>query len=201
MRRDDREDRAPAPVTGVVLAGGKSSRLGRDKALLRVGERSLLEIVAQAVVDALGSAWVVGRAEPPDWHISQVTFHPDDQPEQGPMGGLATALRATGSSVLLTGCDMPALRAETLRWLVKTDRAIAARDGMIALCGERPEPLFSIYRQTTLRAVERCLTVRRYSLLNVIDAGEFGRARVPAELEPHLTNINEPGDLERYLNR
>ena len=193
--------RLTVEVTGSILAGGKSRRLGQDKALLRVGTRSLLEIVAQTVVDVLGTACVVGRSRPPEWDIAPVTFRSDDQPEQGPMGGLATTLRATDSAVLLLGCDMPALQPETLEWLLTSDRQLAARDGLITLNDNRPEPLFSIYRQTCLPAIDRCLNEGRFSLLDVIDDGEFARLHVPPELQPHLVNINDPGDLERYLRR
>ncbi len=169
-------------LTAAILAGGKSRRLGRDKALMRVGSRTLLEIVAEIALESLASVWVVGRQKPVGWSLEPVAFLPDDQPDQGPMGGLATALRNIHTPLLLLGCDMPALQVETTRWLVDIDRETAARDGLISINNNRMEPLFSIYRPTVLPTVERCLDQGRYSLLAVIDDGEFGRASVPPNL-------------------
>ena len=85
----------------VILAGGKSRRMGRDKRTLRVGNRTLLSHTKAALSEAGWKARVVSD---------------DLKPGLGPLGGIATALRKTNHSrVLFVGCDMPFLSGELLR--------------------------------------------------------------------------------------
>lgn len=103
-------------VVGVVLAGGKSSRLGRDKAGLRFSGETLLAVTAALLRRVTGEVLVIGRDPRPlgvdaPWRL-------DDLPGQGPAGGILTALRATGKPCLALSCDLPFMDEETLRGLL-----------------------------------------------------------------------------------
>lgn len=186
-------------LTGVILAGGGSTRMGPDKALVQVGGTSLLEGVARAAVQALHAVWVVGRDRPLDWPFDEVTFRVDDRVGEGPMGGLLTALRATETDVLALACDMPALRPAAIEWLVEAAGGDRARDGLVVVKGGRLEPLFAVYRRAVLPRVESRLAAGRRSLMGLLEAGEFTRAQAPWDIAEQLVNINRPEDLARYL--
>src|SRR5215510_7771945 len=92
---------------GVVLAGGKSARMGTEKAALRIGDETLLARIVKRLRLALPEVYIVG---PP--HLAALTpgtvVIPDETPCVGPLGGLSTALaHATSQRVFVMGCDMP----------------------------------------------------------------------------------------------
>lgn len=98
-------------ITGVVLAGGASTRMGRDKAYVEVAGRSMLDWVTHSLEQVTSDVVIVGRQT-----AGAFRAVPDELPRRGPLGGVATALR-TGSSILVVAVDQPFVRVETLRAL------------------------------------------------------------------------------------
>jgi molybdopterin-guanine dinucleotide biosynthesis protein A len=110
-----------AAVRGYVLAGGASRRFGADKALVKIGECTLLSRVCELVSQAAGSAQVVA---PAGRYLDQnVMLIQDRWPDEGPLGGIITALRITSSDAtgeswnLILSCDMPFLTCDWLSYL------------------------------------------------------------------------------------
>ncbi|MEA4856183.1 molybdenum cofactor guanylyltransferase [Solidesulfovibrio sp.] len=101
---------------GVILAGGKSSRMGRDKAWLSFFGQPLLCRVAAVVRNVVGELWVSGR-DPSAFGID-APWLPDATPGLGPAGGILTVLEAVGRSCLVVSCDLPFLDEATLSRLV-----------------------------------------------------------------------------------
>ena len=104
---------------GVILAGGVATRMGRDKALVELAGRPMVEWVAEAVRSVTTDILVLGRSG----ELAGLECVPDDHPaRRGPLAGLATALRlADGRPVLLVAVDQPWVRVDTLTALL--DRA------------------------------------------------------------------------------
>lgn len=123
-----------AGVTGIVLAGGKSSRMGTDKAELLFRGVPLAQWQA-AKLRSLGLSQVLISGYGPG-------MIPDDIPDKGPLGGLYTALRrAEGERCLVIPVDVPLLPLQTLEALLQ-----AHRGGITILQnGEQPEPLIGVY--------------------------------------------------------
>ncbi len=97
-------------MIGAVLAGGRSTRMGRDKAEVKVGEATMLERVAGALEEAVGKVVVLGA------HREGWECWPDMVHVEGPLAGIATALhRAEADAVLVVAVDHPFVRPETLR--------------------------------------------------------------------------------------
>lgn len=121
---------------GAILVGGASSRMGADKAGVRVAGKSMLEMVAAALEEAGCEVVAVGKAQP----TADVRTVPDDgAAELGPAAGLATALRlAGGRPVFLVATDQPLLQAGTVRSLLAIDgTAVVPIDNGVrqATCG------------------------------------------------------------------
>jgi molybdenum cofactor guanylyltransferase len=106
-----------AKRVGVVLAGGRSSRMGADKAGVAVGSRTMFEHVVAALREVTDTIVTAGRTEP----LLGVPSLPDPGPDyQGPLAGLAAAATAFPSSLLvLVAVDQPWVRSETLARLVE----------------------------------------------------------------------------------
>ena len=77
--------------TGVVLAGGQSSRMGRDKATMEVDGKTMLDRTVELLRPHTREVLVIG--DPSKYSPAHGTVIPDDAPGQGPLGGLVTALR------------------------------------------------------------------------------------------------------------
>ncbi len=112
-------------VLGAVLAGGRATRFGRDKALATLGEATLLEHALASLAPHVDALVVVGRDDAP------VAVAPDlPRADLGPLGGIAGALayaRAGGhSSVLTTACDTPSLPDALVAALLVQEAACAA---------------------------------------------------------------------------
>ena len=197
------ETKNDTPLLIAILAGGKSSRMGSDKAgLTRDGETLLARTARLARTVSDLPPLIVGRNEPDDWGDVPARFVPDDSPDLGPVGGLRTALRLAGDrAVFALSCDLPALTDAALAWLIARERGEL---GVVTRNGEQFEPLFALYRAACLPLIEANIRAGRRSLHALIHASGgdgFAVADVPSEIAPALENVNTPEQWAAFLAR
>jgi molybdenum cofactor guanylyltransferase len=189
---------APPGTAGFVLAGGKSTRMGKNKALLRVEGIPLIARIASAVAAAAGSATLVGRPE--SYSELNLPAIPDSHPGLGPLGGIATALGAsTAEWNLIVACDMPGLEAGPLRSLLAHASAGQADCVLAAGPSGLPEPLCGVYNRRCLPEIDRAL---ERGVRKIMDA----LAPLHVEIwrsgdERSFLNVNTRDEWEGYLNR
>jgi molybdopterin-guanine dinucleotide biosynthesis protein A len=142
-------------IGSFILAGGVSSRMKRDKALLEVGGEPLLVRTARLLESVVGAPSVIG--DPATYKSLALPVIADDWPGAGPLGGIATALRAsTGSWNLVVACDLPYLTAEFLRFLLA--RAVASTaDAVLPMNTRGAEPLCAMYHKRGEPAIRAAL--------------------------------------------
>lgn len=105
-------------ITGLVLAGGASRRMGRDKALVEVAGRPMVRIVADALDEVCDRVLVCGRSEPVAGLAA--VADPPGPPYRGPLAGLAAGLEEAGTGmVAAVAVDQPWVRPQTLRRLLE----------------------------------------------------------------------------------
>ena len=200
-------DKARGRVAGVVLAGGLSSRMGRDKALLRVYGLSRPDMLARThdlLASLLPQCWVSCRAGQPRAGY-QCVF--DEKSDGGPTAGVLAALRAAQeqgfSAVLVLSCDMPFMDATTLRKLLAA-RQSAPADTLATLyidaVSGRPEALSAVYETASLPWFESSVAFYGGRLNNVVPLER--QCRLPYEPEDSrpFFNLNRPEDLQRALD-
>ena len=167
-------------VSGFVLAGGQSSRMGQDKAFLQLGEHTLLAHALALARAAAGSVQIIGSAE------KFAAFAPvveDVYPGQGPMAGIHAALAGTRTELnLIMAVDMPFLQPELLSYLIAQARRTTAMV-VVPVAGERLQPLCAVYRRAFAEVAERSLR-----------AGENKIDRLFSEVE---TRAIDQEELER----
>ena len=195
------ETAAIADCAIAILAGGKSSRMGSDKAALIVDGETLLARTAR-IAHSLGApVLVIGRAKPDGWTLP-THFLSDELPGIGPLGGIATALRATRTAVMMLACDMPGLSAAALMWLAARSTTSIAPEGVMGLDAQmRAHPLFAVYRPWFLHTVDDALRRGERSVLRVAMRAGVDRLPVPPLHERALLNCNTPADYERLRER
>jgi len=181
----------------VILTGGASRRMGRDKALLPWGGTTFLQHLI-GVYSVLGPVAVsVDRAGRFPFTGAQELV--DTRPGMGPLNGIVSGFAETKADVLLlTGTDLPfgdpalALRLEALR---------EGADACILQRGKKGiEPLFALYARPCRAAAEACLNAGRRSFFAMLDALTV-RYVTPEELpefdlESILRNVNTPEEYE-----
>src|ERR1700733_674756 len=140
-------------VAAYILAGGKSSRMGRDKALLDFGGTPLILHIVSLVQPLTGAPTVIG---PPDRYANlNLRVIADDEPDIGPLGGIVTAVRDSREPWnLVLGCDLPLLTSEWLAYLI--DRALASSaDAVVPQTAAGGEPLCAMYRKSCEAGIAR----------------------------------------------
>lgn len=182
--------------TGVVLTGGRSSRMGRDKALIQFEGRTLLQRALDLLAPHTDDLLVIGdTAAHTDALASTIG---DEHRGMGPLGGLVTALKhARHELVVVVACDMPGL-TETfieriqLEMTHQADAIVPEHEGLI-------EPLAACYHRHCLAPFERCIAEGTLKLSDALERVRTlhipihpGTGEWPAGL---FRNINAPGDL------
>ena len=179
-------------VTAFVLAGGKSSRMGQDKAFLEIGGRILLAHALELVEAVAGTVRIAGSAE------NFARFGPvveDLYPGQGPLAGIHAALTASVTDLnLIIAVDMPFLQPAFLNYLLQQARATTAVVVAPRTAGGW-QPLCAVYRLEFAAVAERSLRIGR-NKIDSLFAQVPTRAIEPEELEQN--GFEE--DMFRNLN-
>src|SRR3990170_1281179 len=136
------------------MAGGKSRRMGRDKAWLDLGDgRPIVQRVIDAMREVADDVFLVANDE--RFATLGLRVVPDRFPEGGALGGITTGVgAATHDRVLVAACDMPFLRADI--WRLLAQRSDGA-DAVVPKVGDDLETLHALYTKACLPAMERAL--------------------------------------------
>ncbi len=186
-------------VLGVILAGGRSSRMGRDKATLSLGGESLVERQLRVLGGAGVSEVAVSRAPGHPPLPVDLPVIPDEEPHLGPLSGIVAALEgAGGRPVLILAVDMAAVDSELVRRIVEVGEL---QTGAAPRSKERWEPLLALYPPGALPAARAEFMGPRRSpsalVQTLFDAGLMRPFHPsPAEAEM-LRSWNDPEDLPK----
>jgi len=186
-RRDD----SLRHLTGVILAGGTSRRMGTDKALLTLGGSTFIELIARTLTGIVGDV-MISAGDVSKYRNFNLPVISDLHPGCGPLGGIHAALSSvpTGGA-LIVSCDMPLITGAECERL---GSALPANDVVIARWGGRLHPLPGIYRKAVLPVLERRLAEGRYSVLDFI--GEVPVTVVDLPETAAVSNINTRGEYQ-----
>lgn len=187
-------------TAAVILAGGMSRRMGRDKAALPFGEETMLSHLVNTYRPYFDLT-AVSLNQAGRFDTAGAMEVVDRRPGDGPMAGLEAAFLDTGADVIfLTGTDLPLgdpalalhlmeLRGEHDACLIRSARGI--------------EPLFAVYSRACLSAAQKALDAGRRSMFQVlshVDALEIPAQELTGfDVERVLTNVNDPQEYEKIL--
>lgn len=188
-------------TAGVILAGGQSRRMGRNKALLPVGPQTLIEIVIGRLREACTHLLLVTNTPEVYRHLD-IQMVPDALPERQSLVGIYTGILHTAEPAFVCACDMPFLNPRLIRFLLSlaegADVVIPRHDG-------RYEPLHAVYAPACLDPIRRCVLRGGRSVdflgevrTRVVDADEIRR------FDPDLrsfVNLNTSEDYAQLLRR
>jgi molybdopterin-guanine dinucleotide biosynthesis protein A len=186
-------------VSVAILAGGQSRRMGRDKAVLPVGGRPVIERVIECVMPLSDDVTIITNT-PEKYHHLGYRMESDVYPGKGSLGGIYTAIHmARYSYCLVVACDMPFLNPNLLQHLMTLTSGF---DVVIPCIKDFPETMHAIYGKGCLEPIERRLLADQ---LKIVAFFEDVRVRYVerdevARFDPNFysfLNMNTPGDWEQ----
>jgi molybdopterin-guanine dinucleotide biosynthesis protein A len=184
----------------VILAGGLSRRMGKDKATLRAGDATLIEHLARRLAPGVDETIIAGGSVAPPFEGARVV--PDHQPGLGPLAGMLAGFAAANEPhVWVVGCDLPDVEpalGQLLRALAGDYQAVVPRpdqepEGVCALYRRELAPRIAALLESGERSIKRLL---ERSTVRYVASDELRTA------DPELRsfrNINTPADYEDWL--
>jgi molybdopterin-guanine dinucleotide biosynthesis protein A len=188
-------------MTGLLLAGGKSRRMGRDKRFLDLGGHTLLDR-ALVVLESLFPEVLLSVAEPlPEWRSQKTKLVTDIVPDRATLGGLYTGLStASQPQVFAAACDMPFLAPPVIRLMADLGRGA---DVVMVRLASGLQPMHAIYSKACLPHLERMLEAKNLRLQDLASAQGLSVKLLSEDdvrgADPQLLsflNVNQPADLE-----
>lgn len=184
-------------ISAVLLAGGESLRMGKDKATVLFRGKSLWQIQFELLRKLEPAEIFVSARTDPLWRPADVQFIADAPPSRGPLSGIAVSLAQTRSAhVLALAIDMPFISENYLRYLYDH---IEACVGVVPKIDSRAEPLAAIYPREAEIDFRDALAGADFSLQTLVrrlvEAGKLRELAVNEQEKKLFLNVNELSDL------
>ena len=195
-----KEGLAMNEAAAIILAGGKSSRMGTNKALLKINDKMNVERIRDELRNSFHDIILVTN-DPKAYEFLGINMVSDDYPGMGPLAGLHAGLKASARKVnLVVACDMPFVSAKLSRLLVEQYRG---GDAVVPVINGKPQPLFAVYKKEIADNAAKCIEHGKRSMNYLLDRlvvhyvtekdlADFANV----DLERFFFNMNEPQDYE-----
>ena len=183
-------------ITGVILAGGNSSRMGTDKGILNLNGKKIVQYVIEALEPVVDDIIIIANNE----HYSDLGFpvYKDAIKDCGPLGGIYTALlKISNPKAIILSCDIPFVSSVFLSDIIRQsegyDTAVPVHDGKF-------EPLCSVYSKNCINAFKTALDKKIFKLTDAIALVNAKKIVLPStkEIESNFINLNSQEDLNKY---
>lgn len=184
------------PVYGCILIGGKSSRMGRPKHLIRTAEgQTWLERTVSLLAGFTERTMISGTGALPA-HLAHLERLADIPAVSGPLSGVGAALQSVPLvSWLVLACDMPEISVESIRWLLAQRRPGAAAVIPYNPLSDRSEPLAAWYDFRSAPLVEELLARGERRMTSLCQQDGVYEPVIPESLRPCWRNVNRPTEL------
>jgi molybdenum cofactor guanylyltransferase len=187
----------PANVTGIILAGGMSSRMGEDKSIMLFRGRPLIMYGIEALSPLCEKVIISSNLSV--YEFTGCEVWPDELPVQAPINGLYSCLKRskTDWNIILT-CDMPLTGSQLFAYMLEKNSNV---DAVIPVHGKGLiEPLCGVYNRTALIALETQLQEEQFSILKLLQSIRCNYVNIGPNLEFYskemFSNLNSPADLD-----
>jgi len=186
-------------MTGIILAGGKSTRMGSEKGLAVFGGKPLIHYALDVMIPLCDEILISSNSE--SYHNLEYEVIPDEYPGIGPMGGIYSCLNRSKNEInLVLSCDMPFVTVELFRCLL-----LKRGNSMICVpwyVKDHFEPLCGIYHKDVVKDMHMFILKKNYKLPDLFMQVAFMPVNVnelcPDRDRDCFININSPEDLRKY---
>ena len=185
-------------MTGAILAGGESKRMGLNKAFVEVGGIPIIERALKVLQGLFDKVFIVATRPEPYAHLG-FPVHTDLLPGNDSLGGLHAALSySSGEACFLCACDMPFLNPRLIRYLAEL---ASGADAVVPKSPDGLQPLHSVYTKNCLPAIEEGIAAGQLKLADLVSRINVRMVEGAelTDLDPEwrsFFNINRMDDLE-----
>ncbi|MBN2373526.1 molybdenum cofactor guanylyltransferase MobA [bacterium] len=187
-------------ATGVILAGGKGKRFGKNKALTRINGKCLIEWIIQTYKEIFDEI-IISTNDPSAYQFTGIKIVKDLIPHKGPLVGIYSCLRESmDDRIFVSACDMPFIKTSLINYMV---RKSCGYDVVVPSLGEeRLEPLHALYAKSCLPAIEKAIDKDEKRIISFYADVRVYKMEKEEMLpyDPGLTsffNINTKEDIEK----
>lgn len=182
-------------ITGFILAGGKSQRMGTDKGLLLLNGKPFVSHICEAVKPIVGENVVIVCSNA-DYDFLGYTRIEDIVPEKGPVGGIYTALQQSKTKLnFILSVDAPLVSTELLFWMLE-NREDSYGMTQVQL-EDKAYPLIAIYDQSLATIFEENLKKNQLRLRQLIKELKYQTLLIPKKWGDQVQNINTPEEYKK----
>lgn len=182
-------------ATAIVLAGGKSSRMGTDKSLLPINGKPLIEHIVDQLRDRFDEI-LIGANHPEKYSFLNLTVVPDLEENKGPLMGILSCLKASGNEVnFVTACDIPVMNTLLISDMIQMTGDV---DIVMPVSHDnRYEPLFAVYKKSVIPGAE---IVLNNNCRKIIELLNFAKARfIDFDNENWYENLNRKEEYLQFI--
>ena len=182
-------------ATAIIMAGGDSQRMGTDKGMLPIKDKTMIETIYEQLHGTFGRI-VISTDNVEKYAFLDLPIIKDKIPGQGPLMGIASALQSSDNELnFVVACDIPHINLTFVRSMLAEAEGF---DAVIPAAGDgKYEPLFAVYRRSALESMNEVLSSGGHKISDV-----FARCKVKyIELEAELANLNTRTEYEEFLEK
>lgn len=186
-------------ITGIILAGGKSSRMGQDKGLLELYGKPLIEYSIEALVPLCSEIIIIANSD--EYKQFGLPVYSDIYTDKGPLGGIYTGLKNSNSQTnIILSCDTPLITSEYLKWLISKHSTSIT----FSRWEDRVHPLASIFDRSTIDSIKNLIEKDQLKMTSLQTREEVQLVNAeenPIFEERIFTNVNTQTELNQLINK
>lgn len=185
-------------ATAIVLAGGKSSRMGgEDKSMLPVNGEPMIQKIVNQLHDSFDEV-IIGANDPDKYRFLNCRVIPDLEKEKGPLIGILSCLQASTSELnFITACDIPVMNIKLIQNMINlsgdSDIVMPVKDH------DKHEPLYAIYKKSVIPEIEKILRNDGRRIIELLDKAKV--KFVDFEAETWYENLNKKEDYFGFIKK
>jgi molybdopterin-guanine dinucleotide biosynthesis protein A len=182
-------------ATAIIMAGGKSRRMGRNKSMLVVNGEPVIKHIFKQLRPHFSQV-LVSSDDVSRYNFLDVQVVPDEDTGKGPLMGIASALRVSANEVnFVIACDIPQVDISFVRQMVRESKGF---DAVVPQTGpSRYEPLFAVYKKSTLAAIDKAIASGNY---RIIEPLKFCKVNyINLAYGQQLRNLNTMKDYQEFV--
>lgn len=182
-------------ATAIVLAGGKSSRMGEDKALLPVSGVPLIQHIIQQL-DGHFDEILIGANEPKKYSFTNLQVVQDIERDKGPLMGIYSCLQKSTNAInFITACDIPEMNIKLIKSMINL--SVNYDIVMPVKVGEKYEPLYAVYRKEVLTKAHQILSVNGSRIIELLNGSKV--KLIDFSDQKWYQNINVKDDYFEFI--
>ncbi len=182
--------------SAIIMAGGKSSRMGQDKSLLLINGTPMIEHIYNQLAPHFQQILISSN----DWQkyaFLNLDIIPDRKPDCGPLMGLASSLQASDHDLnAVVACDVPDINIFFLKTMLKQ---CSGYDAVIPNTDNYYEPLFAVYRKSTINSMNDVLAAGKFKIIEIFNHCSI--KFIPFKNDGQYWNLNTWNDYLKYTRQ